>query len=260
MLGPFHAFASPVIAVQLLPILEQIVAVDRALSARHKGPIYFPITRYGADRPAGRQEVRAVQAYFAKFPVELFNVIPGISSARIYVPLGLAETDLPEDFQAGKKAPAGRTTRAQDPKLRAAVERRSLDVAKSYYVDDLGGSDYEEVGKPYDIRVTVQGTVRRCEVKGSSMEIDTVDLTPNEVEHGMTFAPVDLIVVDKIDPVRDPDTGEVTHAIGGRRRVWSDWTPLQSDLNVTMYAYALPALPVSLRSAEPTAGLSSSGH
>ena len=243
VLGPFHAFASPVTADKLLPILEQIVAVDRALSARHKGPIYFPITRYGAGRPGDRQEVRAVQAYFAKFPVELFDVIPGISSARIDVPLDLAETGLPEDFQAGKKAPAGRTTRAQDPKLRTAVERRSLDVARAYYVDELGGSDYEEVGKPYDIRVTVQGLVRRCEVKGSSMEIDTVDLTPNEVEHGMSFTPIDLIVVDRIKPIRDPDTGEVTHAIGGRRRVWPDWTPLQSDLKVTMYAYYLPALP-----------------
>jgi hypothetical protein len=34
------------------------------------------------------------------------------------------------------------------PKLRAAVEHRSLDVAKTYYVDELGGTDYEEVGKP----------------------------------------------------------------------------------------------------------------
>jgi hypothetical protein len=80
VLGPFHAFASPVTADQLLPILEQIVAVDRALSARHKGRIYFPITRYGAGRPVNRQEVRAVQAYFTKFPVELFDVIPGINS------------------------------------------------------------------------------------------------------------------------------------------------------------------------------------
>ena len=72
---------------------------------------------------------------------------------------------MPEDFQPGKKAPKGRTTRAQDPKLRAAVERRSLDVAKAYYMDELGGSEYEEVGKPYDIRVTVagDGPAMRCQ-------------------------------------------------------------------------------------------------
>lgn len=43
----------------------------------------------------------------------------------------------------GKNAPAGRTTRAQGPKQRAAVEPRSLDVAKAYYMDELGGTDYE---------------------------------------------------------------------------------------------------------------------
>jgi hypothetical protein len=50
------------------------------------------------------------------------------------------------------------------------------------------------------------------------MEIDTVERTHNEVEHGMAFTPIDLIVVDKIVPTRDPVTGEVTGAIGGRRR------------------------------------------
>lgn len=153
---------------------------------------------------------------------------------------------MPEDFQPpGKKAPAGRTTRPQDPKLRDAVERRSLDVAKAYYVNELGGTDYEEVGKPYDLRVTVQGAARRREVKGSSMEIDTVELTVNEVGHGMAFKPIDLIVVDNVVPTTDPVTGEVTGATGGRRRVWVDWTPAQSDLKPTKYAYTLPAGTIS---------------
>ncbi len=242
VLGQFHAFASPVTAVQLLPILDKIVAVDQALGAKHKGTIYFPLTRYGANRPADQQEVRAAQAYFVKFPVQLFDVLPGIESAQIDAPVDPSETDVPEDFQpAGKKAPAGRTTRAQDPKLRAAIERRSLDVAKAYYVTELEGTDYEEVGKPYDIRVTVQGVKRLCEVKGSSMEIDTVELTINEVSHGKDLAPIDLIVVDKIIPVSDSLTGEVTGAHGGRRRVWVDWTPVPADLKATKYAYTLPA-------------------
>jgi hypothetical protein len=242
VLGQFHAFASPVTSVELLPILEQIVAVDQALGAQHKGAIYFPITRYGANRPANQQEVRAAEAYFVKFPIELLDVIPGIGAARIDAPLDPIDTDLPEDFHPpGKKAPAGRTTRAQDPKLRDAVERRSLDVARAYYVNELGGTDYEEVGKPYDIRVTVQGVARRCEVKGRSMEIDTVELTINEVKHGTAFTPIDLIVVDNIVPTTDPVTGEVTGATGGRRRVWVDWTPVQSDLKATKYAYTLPA-------------------
>jgi len=241
VLGQFHSFASPVTSAQLLPLLDQIVAVDHALGAQHKGTIYFPITRYGANCPPDQQEVRAAEAYFVKFPVELFDVISGISSARIETPLDPAATEVSEDFQPpGKKAPRGRSTRAQDPALRAAIERRSLDIAKAYYLDELGGADYEEVGRPYDIRVTVQGVARRCEVKGSSMEIDTVELTVNEVNHGTSFAPIDLIVVDKIVPIRDTVTGKVTGATGGRRRVWVEWTPVQSDLKCTKYAYELP--------------------
>lgn len=240
-LGQLHRFPSPVTAAQLLPILDQIVAVDDALGAQHQGTLYFPLTRYGANRPRDRHEVRAAQAYFVKFPAELFDVIPGIGGARIDGPLDPVDTDLPEDFQAtGKVAPNGRTTRAQDPLLRDAIERRSLDVAKSYYLDELRGSDYVEVGKPYDIRVTVDGVVRRCEVKGSSMQIDTVELTINEVDHGQSFAPIDLIVVDNIEPERDRRSGEVTGARGGRRRVWTDWTPADDDLRATKFAYSLP--------------------
>lgn len=246
VLGQYHAFASPVTPARLLPILEQILAVEHALEARYKSKIYFPITKYGKNRPVNAQQVRAAEAYLTKFPVELFDVIPGIDSARIDAQLDPVDTDLPEDLQPpGKKAPAGRTTRAQDPKLKAAIERQSLDIAKAYYLDELGGTDYKEVGKPYDIEVTVQGVARRCEVKGSSMEIDTVELTINEVEHGAAFTPIDLVVVDKIVPIRDPDTGEITNATGGRRRVWTDWTPAQSDLKATKYAYTLPVGAVS---------------
>ena len=245
VLGQFHAFTPPVLSAQLLPILDRIVAVDHVLRAQHKGSPYFPITKYGKNRPPGQQQVRATEAYFAKFPVELFDVIPGIGSARIDAPLDPIEADVAEDFQPpGKKAP-GRITRAQDPKLRTEIERRSLDVARDYYVNELAGTDYKEVGKPYDIEVTIQGVTRRCEVKGSSMEIDTVELTFNEVDHGTAFTPIDLIVVDKIVPTTDPDTGEVTGATGGRRRVWPDWTPGQSELKVRTYAYTLPAGAIS---------------
>jgi hypothetical protein len=222
VLGQFHAFRPPVMSGELLPILGRIVALDEALRAKHRRPLYFPITEYGSNRPAGQQQVRAAEAYFVKFPVELFDLIPGIRAARIDAPLDPTDTNLPEDFQPpGKKAPAGRTTRAVDPKLRDAVERRSLDV--------------------YDIRVAVGGVPRRCEVKGSSMEIDAVELTCNEVMHGNAFTPIDLIVVDNILPTKDPVTGEVTGATGGRRRVWVDWTPAESDLAATKYTYTLPA-------------------
>jgi len=63
--------------------------------------------------PEGRRMVRTVRQVsrrceqprrtFVKFPVELFDVIPGIGSARIDVPLDPVETEVPEDFQSGQE-------------------------------------------------------------------------------------------------------------------------------------------------------------
>jgi hypothetical protein len=104
---------------------------------------------------------------------------------------------------------------------------------------------YQEVGTPYDIKVTVGGVLRRCGVKGSSMEISAVELTMNEVEHAKAFTSIDLIVVDKIVPLTDPSTGKVTEAVGGRRRIWINWTPGQSDLKATKYTHTFPGGAVS---------------
>jgi hypothetical protein len=144
-----------------------------------------------------------------------------------------------ETSEGEQGAAATEPTRTQDPALRAAMERRSLDVAREYY-EGLGATDYEELGKPYDIRVVVDGVERHCEVKGSSVRLDQVELTWREVEHGTDYAPMDLIVVDEIEPKRDLVSGEVTHGVGGRRRVWSNWSPEPERLKPTAYAYTLP--------------------
>lgn len=163
VLGPFHPFSSPVTSLQLKPILNQIVAVDQALDAQHKGTIYFPLTRYGANRPANQQEVRAAQAYFVKFPRELFGLIAGIGSARIDPPLDPFDTDLPEDFQPpGKKPPAGRTTRAQDPRLSRNVheEHRRIDPHARGVVVPRRSQPLEELGQALVVR-DVGPVVRR---------------------------------------------------------------------------------------------------
>ena len=77
------------------------------------------------------------------------------------------------------------------------------------------------------------------------MEINTVELTVNEVEHGIAFKPIDLIVADSIVPTTDRLPGEVTGATGGRRSVWVDLAPAQSDLKPTRYACTLPAGTIS---------------
>jgi hypothetical protein len=76
------------------------------------------------------------------------------------------------------------------------------------------------------------------EVKGSSLEISTVELTINEISHAESFQPTDLVVVDDIEWSRNAD-GSVTTA-GGRLRVWRDWTPQDDALEPRKFAYSLP--------------------
>lgn len=203
------------------------------LRATHGSPLYFPWSPYGADG------LRAQQGYLTKFPAELFDVFTEL--AQVGKAPKTDEGDVPEDHRkSGEAAPPGRTTRAQDPILRAAIERRALDVAAEYYAQQ-GGTDLIELGKPYDLRVTVAGVDRHAEVKGSSMLIDTVELTINEVNHAKDYAATDLIVVDGIGWTRRAD-GSVATA-GGNLRVWKDWRPRSTALRPRTFAYALPTKP-----------------
>lgn len=232
-IGGMTTFLSQPTLASLLPLLDRLMDVNKALEAQHGSPTYFPFYRYGGT------QIRTQQAYFVKFPIELFELIPGIESARVGTDADIGDADIPEDFQpARKKAPHGRTTRPQDPKLRAAIERRSLDVARAYY-ESVGGTELKELGKPYDIAVTVDGIERHCEVKGSSMLIDAIELTINEVNHGRRCANVDLIVVDGIEVSHNKITGEVI-ATGGTPRVWTDWSPAQEFLTARRFTYMLP--------------------
>ena len=47
------------------------------------------------EAPRERQEVRAAEAYFVKFPVELFDVIPGLDNARLNTAVDPAEAPIP---------------------------------------------------------------------------------------------------------------------------------------------------------------------
>ncbi|TDK26591.1 DUF3883 domain-containing protein [Arthrobacter crusticola] len=212
--------------------LNELMELRGGLEAIHGKPVYFPWTRYRSA------EMRAQQGYLAKFPAELVDFFDELRPVVRSAPDTDAAVDEPEDFRApGRTAPVGRVTRAQDPILRAAIERRALDVAAGYYAG-IGGTDLIELGKPYDIRVTVDGTDRHAEVKGSSMMIDTVELTFNEVHHAHGYGATDLIVVDSIEWARRPNGTVITR--GGRMRVWSNWEPAAECLKARTFAYTLP--------------------
>lgn len=107
----------------------------------------------------------------------------------------------------------------------------------SYY-RSLGAVDIEELGKPYDLKCTLDGRERHIEVKGRSMLISTVELTVNEVTHATNFQPTDLVVVQGIRWERDSH-GSVS-ASGGALSRRADWVPTAEDLSAHKYAYLLP--------------------
>ena len=225
---------SPVISkARLLSLLDPLLAVNDDLKRRIGKPTYFPWYRYGGN------QLRAQQGYLTKFPAELFDVLPELATVQATVNVGDSENDeLEEDAQpSNRKAPHGRVTRVHDPVLRAAIERRSLDVTLAHY-DALGATDSEELGKPYDIRLMLDRVERHIEVKGSSIVIDTVELTANEVTHAQGYESTDLAVVDSIEWTRESDGSISTR--GGRLRTWSDWTPTDESLLPTKFAYSLP--------------------
>lgn len=222
---------------RLQEFLDDLMRLRETLESVYGRPIYFPWFRYSGT------QLRAQQGYLTKFPAELLTLLPELRAAETATPeLDAADEVTEDDNVPRRRAPRGRLTRVQDPVLRAAIERRSLNMALKYY-EDIGGRDAIELGKPYDIRVTVEGKDRHAEVKGSSMIIDAVELTVNEVTHAHGYSPTDLIVVDGIEWTRSGD-GTVTTS-GGRIRVWRDWSPSADALEPRKFAYRLPPTEVT---------------
>jgi hypothetical protein len=145
----------------------------------------------------------------------------------------LEREDLGDNEKTTRRA---RATRIQDPQLRSAVETHAVDAAVDYYTE-LGATEIVKVGKPYDIRLLYAGQERHIEVKGSSLSIEAVELTVNEVNHAQDHQPTDLVVVDGIEWSRAD--GQLTTS-GGRLRVWLNWTPHREDLSPRKFAYSLP--------------------
>lgn len=230
-LGGLNRFARPLTADQLQDLRAPVLQVNAILEQAHRKPTYFPFYLYGG------RELRAQQGYLVKFPVELFDVLTSIDEVRTQLP-GSADAELPEDGEPpSRRVPRGQVTRAQDPLLRSALENHAVARATEYY-EELGATELIKVGKPYDLSLFLAGARRHVEVKGSSLLIETVELTSNEVAHSREYQPTDLVVVDGIEWSR---VGVDIMTRGGRLRVWTDWTPADDDLSARRFAYLLPS-------------------
>ncbi len=202
-------------------IMELIEDVGRTYGK----PIYAPFQNYGG------RELRAQQGYLTKVPAALVALL----------------FDLPRreaaPFTASDHKRTARALRGQgyltDAEKRAALERHAIDAAVAHY-RAAGAIDIEELGKPYDLRVVLDGVERHVEVKGSvGYELENVQLTFGEVAHARTYQPTDLFVVEAIRAWRRADGTIATE--GGMSRVWTDWSPDASALRPTHLRYTLPS-------------------
>jgi hypothetical protein len=125
--------------------------------------------------------------------------------------------------------------RFADAEMRVAVESHAVKLASDYYREQ--GYEVTEVGKPYDLLAVKGGEELHVEVKGSTMSVDDVELTINEVRHAREIS-TDLYVVDHIRLERLNDGTILTS--GGRIRHWPNWAPADASLSPTRYRYQLP--------------------
>ncbi|MCO6010046.1 DUF3883 domain-containing protein [Actinoallomurus purpureus] len=133
----------------------------------------------------------------------------------------------------GRSSGAGRQV---DARKRQAIEQHAVELAKAHYADE--GWEWEELGKPYDLRLTKPGAERHVEVKGTTGAPTSVELTANEVQHAREFPDVDLFVVSDITVTGiAPDFS----ASGGTVTVLADWEPAEEDLRPTRFEYRLPS-------------------
>ncbi len=229
-LAEFEAFERIISLTDVREVEAQLMRAQTVLESAYDNYKYFPFN-FSPYRP-----LRAHQAYFTKFPVELFEI------------LALVGLELPVvfDIDTGQALPRVPTTAARggprflsDTQLRLAIERYSVAAARQWY-ERRGARDVTELGKPYDLELTLASKIRRVEVKGSSLpRVGTVLLTTNEVQNARVYPYTDLVVVDAIQFVRDDDQQYVCY--GGELRRWQDWYPEDRHLRNLQLEYELPS-------------------
>lgn len=178
-----------------------------------------------------KRDLRAQQTYFVKMPREVLEILALNELEDVPGPKGRPRSK-------GKAAKGNNGGYIADSAVRSAIEWRAVNLAIAEYEADGYEVDYTGSSKPYDLVVTKGRDMRRVEVKGSSGEATTVELTSGEVDNSREPIPTDLYVVDGIEWTRAAD-GSV-RAQGGDTRWWKDWATEDSGLTATRYRYVLP--------------------
>jgi len=150
-----------------------------------------------------------------------------------------------ESKGVGEPAPAESTPSGQgalaDAKKRRALDKHAMDAARDYYKKEWHVEDVHQTKGVLDLRLIhrVSGEVLRVEVKGSSKEASTVEVTRWEVERSRKEA-CELFVLDKIE-YQDTGQGPDDYTCQGGRCRRGQWCAEDKDLTAKTYDYALGA-------------------
>jgi hypothetical protein len=231
-LGGLHLLDRPILISDIRTLRDQILGLRVELEGTITGPSYYPFNKY--DSPGSVPNIRAMQGYFTKFPAELVELLSQHYDLELDA-LATAASSL-ADNEVPSLSGGSSQGFINDTERRLAVEKHAVDRAVKMY-EELGATDIVIVGKPYDIRMNLHGEEVRVEVKGSTNQADHVLVTRNEVSHANEYPWVELVVVDRVDWVRDAE-GTLTVS-GGRLRRWAEWKPTAASLHPRTYDHEL---------------------
>lgn len=227
-LRDFVRFAVPITLEDIRRQTEQVVSVFHATRGDARWSQFpFQINHADSDEPFVKG---APTTYFAPVPWELLGAIAGLAAQ-----VEDAEQAVKDD-PSEQPDSTPRVAYESDPARRKAVEVRAEEVA----IKILEAEGYELVGrpgKPYDLAFVRGDEQLHVEVKGSSVAVDAVILTRNEVAHASEHTTT-LIVVDQIE-VRLGADGEY-ECRNGRPRRWDAWVPAPEALTALQHSYVLP--------------------
>lgn len=224
------------------PWIDDIVTALRSLGgAGSYEEIYAEVAARRPSLPRSWQEIvrRTIQQHSSDSAghtagrKDVFHSVNGIGQGF----WALREKDEVEAARAGiAENPIAPQGYVEDSAVRKAIEVHAVETAIAHYMT-LGAVGIEELGKPYDLKVTFSDRETHVEVKGSLRTLTSVILTRNEVQHARDTPGAALIVVDQIR-MTITSGGDINTA-GGRLRSWSNWVPSDESLVAKTYDHIL---------------------
>lgn len=199
------------------------------------GPLTNPISG-NEERPVRFRFDVPMHADPSPHLAELFSWTP--DGPRAVSTAETAEQPRPATKKDTKRASRGQG-RVTDAEFKRAVEKRAVSLAMEHYQQQ--GWSVEDVGvpgNPFDLLCERGNETLRVEVKGTSNQLGSVNVTAGEVASARDpVVQTDLIIVHGINVVSIDDelVGE-----GGELRSLEPWIPAESDLTPTMFRYEVP--------------------